>query len=49
MTIQQNMNMVCHPTYLKDGVLSWICDNYFIGGNGPGDCLHQTPQQLFEV
>jgi Xaa-Pro aminopeptidase len=49
MTIEKNMNIVCHPTYVLDGIHSWICDNYLIGGNGPGDSLHKTPQQLFEV
>ena len=47
--IAGNMNIVCHPTYVRDGIHSWICDNYVIGGNGPGDSLHRTPQRLFEI
>ena len=33
----------------RDSIHSWICDNYMIGGNGPGECLHKTPQRPFEV
>ena len=49
MEIQKNMNMVCHPGYMRNGVFSWICDNYIIGDNGPGDSIHKLPQKLFEV
>ena len=37
------MNIVVHPTYIHGGYLNWLCDNYIIGGNGPGDRLHQFP------
>ncbi len=49
MEIQKSMNIVCHPGYVRNGVYSWICDNYIIGDNGPGDSIHKLPQQLFEV
>lgn len=49
MAIQKNMNIVCHPGYVRNGVYSWICDNYIIGDNGPGESIHKLPQQLFEV
>jgi Xaa-Pro aminopeptidase len=49
MTIQKDMNIVVHPTYIHKGMLSWICDNYLIGSNGPGDRLHQFPEAVIEV
>ena len=35
MTIEKDMNIVVHPTYLHGGWVNWLCDNYFITGNGP--------------
>jgi Xaa-Pro aminopeptidase len=49
MTIAKNMNLVCHPGYVRGNVYSWICDNYIIGSNGPGDSIHEMPQEIFEV
>jgi len=43
------MNIVVHPTYIHNGMLSWVCDNYLIGSNGPGDRLHQFPEAIIEV
>jgi Xaa-Pro aminopeptidase len=48
-TIAKDMNIVVHPTYLHAGFLNWLCDNYLIGGNGPGDRLHQFPEEIVEV
>ena len=48
-TIQKDMNIVVHPTYPYGGYLNWLCDNYLIGGNGPGDRLHQFPEEVIEV
>jgi len=47
--IQDQTNIVVHPTYLKDGVMSWICDNYIIGRNGPGERIHQFPEEITEI
>ena len=49
MTIEKDMNIVVHPTYLHGGWVNWLCDNYFITGNGPGDRLHQFPEVITEV
>ena len=49
MTIEKDMNIVVHPTYIYSGYLNWLCDNYLIGGNGPGDRLHQFPEHIVEV
>ena len=48
-TIEKDMNIVVHPTYIHGGYLNWLCDNYLIGGNGPGDRLHQFPEEIVEV
>ena len=49
MTIAKNMNIVCHPSYIRGKVASWICDNYIIGDDGPGESLHKLPQKIFEA
>jgi Xaa-Pro aminopeptidase len=49
MTIAKDMNIVVHPTYIHGGYLNWLCDNYLIGGNGPGDRLHKFPEEIIEV
>ena len=49
MTIEKDMNIVVHPTYVHAGYLNWLCDNYIIGGNGPGDRLHQFPEEIVEA
>jgi Xaa-Pro aminopeptidase len=48
-TIAKDMNIVVHPTYTYGGYLNWLCDNYLIGGNGPGDRLHRFPEEVVEV
>jgi Xaa-Pro aminopeptidase len=49
MTIQKNMNMVCHPTYVTAGTYSWCCDNFLIGDTGVVEKLHKFPQKIFEL
>jgi Xaa-Pro aminopeptidase len=48
-TIEKDMNIVVHPTYAHAGYLNWLCDNYIIGGNGPGDRIHQFPEEIVEI
>ena len=48
-SIEKDMNIVVHPTYIHGGTLNWLCDNYLIGGNGPGDRLHRFPEEIVEV
>jgi Xaa-Pro aminopeptidase len=49
MTIEKDMNIVVHPTYIRGHVLSWVCDNYLIGPDGPGERLHRFPEAITEV
>lgn len=49
MRITEGMSIVVHPGYINDEVFALICDNYRIGADGPGECLHRTPKELIEV
>lgn len=49
MCIEQNMNIVCHPGHMTSNIWSWICDNYIIGDDGPGDSIHNMPQKIFQA
>jgi Xaa-Pro aminopeptidase len=49
MTVEQHMNLAVHPGYETPSIFAVICDNYLIESGGPGDCLHKTPKQVFEV
>jgi Xaa-Pro aminopeptidase len=49
MTIEKDMNMVVHPTYIRGHVLSWVCDNYLIEADGPGERLHRFPEAITEL
>ena len=39
------MNIVVHPTYIKDELMSWVCYNYIIGNNGRGRRIHKYPKK----
>jgi Xaa-Pro aminopeptidase len=47
--IEAGMNFACHPSYVKDGLFCWICDNWLIGEDGPGERLHAHPQAIVEL
>jgi Xaa-Pro aminopeptidase len=49
MTVEQHMNLAVHPGYETPSIFAVICDNYLIESGSPGDCLHKTPKQVFEV
>jgi Xaa-Pro aminopeptidase len=49
MTIEANMNLAVHPGYETSSIFAVICDNYLIEADGPGECLHRTPKQIFEL
>ena len=49
MTIEKDMNMVCHPTYVTERTYSWCCDNFLIGENGVAERLHKFPQKIVEI
>jgi Xaa-Pro aminopeptidase len=49
MNIEKDMNIVVHPTYIQGGMLTWYCDNWLIGPNGPGERLHHFPEEITEL
>jgi len=49
MRIAADMCIVVHPGIMTDQMFAVVCDNYLIGPNGPGECLHRTPQHIIEV
>jgi Xaa-Pro aminopeptidase len=49
MTIEKDMNIVVHPTYIRGHVLSWVCDNYLIEAAGPCERLHRFPEAITEL
>lgn len=49
MSIEKDMNIVVHPTYIRGHVLSWVCDNYLIEANGPSERLHRFPEIITEL
>jgi Xaa-Pro aminopeptidase len=49
MPIAANMNFAVHPGYETPSIFAVICDNYIVGENGPGECLHKTTKQVFEL
>jgi Xaa-Pro aminopeptidase len=49
MTVEAGMNLAVHPGYETDSLFAVICDNYLVGPDGVGECLHKTPKQIFET
>ena len=44
-----NTCLSVHPGYETPSLFAVICDNYIIGPDGPGECLHRTEKKVFEV
>lgn len=49
MALSTGMCLAVHPGYEDSRQFSVICDNYVVGGSGPGPCLHRTEKTIFEV
>ena len=49
MPLADGMCLVVHPSSDDGRVFAVICDNYLLGADGVGDCLHRTPKQVFEL
>ena len=49
MALLPGMNLAVHPGYETPSVFAVICDNYLIGPDGPGECLHRTEKAVFEL
>ena len=49
MTIAEHMNIVVHPAVMNERYFMTVVDNYLIGPDGPGECLHRTPKEIIEI
>jgi Xaa-Pro aminopeptidase len=49
MNLEKGMNMSVHPSFATASMYAHICDNYLVEQDGASDCLHRTPQQIFEL
>ena len=49
MTIEEHMAIVCHPGILNERMFVHNTDVYLIEAQGPSQCLHGTPKQIFEI
>jgi Xaa-Pro aminopeptidase len=47
--IEENMAIVCHPGILNSRMFVHNTDLYLIEANGPSECLHRTPKQIFTI
>lgn len=43
------MNLAVHPGYETDSIFAVVCDNYLVGPEGVGACLHRTEKRIFEI
>jgi len=49
MIVKAGMNITVHPGAVTDTVWTAVCDNYIVGPDGPGECLHKTPKEIIVV
>jgi Xaa-Pro aminopeptidase len=49
MTLAEGMCLAVHPGYETASLFAVICDNYMLGPDGVGDCLHATEKRVFEL
>lgn len=49
MRIVEGMSLTVHPSVKTNEVFVAVVDNYLIGADGPGECLHQTPKEVIEI
>lgn len=46
MKIKAGMNIAPHPVVAAKGATAIVCDNYIVGENGVGECLHAFPKEI---
>jgi Xaa-Pro aminopeptidase len=49
MPIQPGMNFAIHPAAATRSVWCTVCDNYIVGPDGPGACIHKVPKEIMVV
>jgi len=48
MPIMANMNIGCHPTYLRGKVFAWVCSNYLTSDESP-EPIHHLPTEILSL
>jgi Xaa-Pro aminopeptidase len=48
-TIQENMNITCHPGWITSRYFQSLTDNYLIGPTGVTERLHSFPEAITEI
>lgn len=49
MALAEGMCLAVHPGIETARCFGMICDNYMLGADGVGPCMHKTPKQIFEL
>ena len=49
MALAAGMCIVVHPGVKTERQFMTIVDNYLIGPDGPGECLHRSPKSIIEI
>jgi len=49
MSVAEDMAIVCHPGIINERMFVHNTDIYLIEAQGPSECLHRTPKQIFEI
>ena len=49
MHIKEHMAIVVHPGILNERMFVHNTELYLIEADGPGECLHRTPREIFEL
>jgi len=49
MQLEKDMVIIVHPGLLNERMFVHNTDVYLIEAQGPSDCLHRTPKEIFEV
>jgi Xaa-Pro aminopeptidase len=46
MVVHEDHNITCHPTWVREGFLCWVCDNFLAGPDGRFERIHRFPQHV---
>jgi Xaa-Pro aminopeptidase len=49
MRIAAGMSLTVHPSVKTGAAFVAVVDNYLVGADGPGQCIHRTPKQIIEI
>lgn len=47
--IKAGMNITVHPRTISKTVWATVCENWVVGEDGAGECLHKSPQEVVVI